>query len=262
MSVDNSLYDTQAETWWDENGFLSIIRSLLNPARFGYFRDTLVDRLGVSPRGLRVLDVGCGGGLLAEEFARLGCRVAGIDPSSRSIAVADAHAAGQRLPIDYCVGTGESLPFADESFDLAYCCDVLEHVADLDVVISETARVLKPGGLYFYDTVNRTRTSRLVLIKLFQEWQWSSFMAPDTHDWEMFITPRELHTNMAWHGLANKDIVGLTTRRNVLRLIWALRQRKRGKISYGEMGRRLQVVRSRNTNAMYIGYAVKNGTRA
>lgn len=106
--------------------------------------------LGRDPTGLRALDIGCGGGFLAEEFARLGCRVVGVDPSKISIETAGRHAAGAGLDVTYLVGAGEQLPVADSSFDIAYCCDVLEHVSDLDSVIAETARALKPRGVYFF----------------------------------------------------------------------------------------------------------------
>jgi 2-polyprenyl-6-hydroxyphenyl methylase / 3-demethylubiquinone-9 3-methyltransferase len=257
MPVDNTLYETHAETWWDENGLLHLLRSLLNPARFGYFREILIDRLGRDPQRLRVLDVGCGGGLLAEEFARIGCRVSGIDPSPRSIAVARDHASAEGLEVGYGVAMGEALPFGDERFEVATCCDVLEHVDDLDMVIQEIARVLVPGGIFFYDTLNRTRLSKLVMIKLFQQWEWSRFMYPGTHDWEMFITPRELHSNMAWHGLANRDVIGLRPRANALKVLWTLGQRRRGRLGYADLARRLRLTRSRNTRVLFMGYAVK-----
>ncbi len=146
MPVDNELYDQLAWTWWDEHEILNALRILLNPGRFGYFVEVLVDRLKIDPKDNQVLDVGCGGGLLAEEFARLGCHVTGIDPSEPSLAVARAHALQEGLAIEYREGVGESLPFADACFDLVYCCDVLEHVNNLEAVISEIARVLKKDG--------------------------------------------------------------------------------------------------------------------
>jgi 2-polyprenyl-6-hydroxyphenyl methylase / 3-demethylubiquinone-9 3-methyltransferase len=133
---------------------------------------------------------GCGGGFLAEEFARLGFDVVGVDPSAVSIEAARAHAAASSLNIDYRVGAGEQLLVEDGMFDVAYCCDVLEHVSDLDRVISETARVLKPGGLYLFDTVNRTLQSKLVAIKIAQEWPLTRVVDTPMHDWQMFIKPR------------------------------------------------------------------------
>src|SRR5690242_4673237 len=150
MPVDNTIYDNPNDIWWDERGILSPLRTMMNPGRFGYFRKILTETLGIDPHGKTALDVGCGGGLLAEEFARLGFAVTGIDPAEPSLGTARAHAAASGLEIEYQVGRGEHLPFADTSFDVVYCCDVLEHVDDLDRVIAEIARVLKGGGVFMY----------------------------------------------------------------------------------------------------------------
>jgi 2-polyprenyl-6-hydroxyphenyl methylase / 3-demethylubiquinone-9 3-methyltransferase len=267
MPVDNTIYDKLADTWWDEEGFLNLLRTLVNPARFSYIHETLTVRLNRDPRTLRVLDIGCGGGLLTEEFARAGYDVSGIDPSEQSIAVAQRHALAGLAPAGngsapagraaYAVAQGERLPFAEDTFDAAYCCDVLEHLDDYDLVIEEAARVLKPDGVFFYDTFNRTRLSRLVMIKLFQEWRWSRIMMPRTHDWDMFITPRELRTNMAWHGFVEQDLIGLRPRRRAPMVLWNLLQKRRGKISFAELGRRLRLVPSRHLDIMYMGHAVK-----
>jgi len=255
VPIDNAMYDRLG--WWDDDTPLAGLRTGINPARFGYFRGVLVDRLGVDPKGLRALDIGCGGGLLAEEFARLGCRVTGVDPSEESIAAARDHARESGLDIEYRVAPGEELPFAEESFDIVYCCDVLEHVDDLGRVVAETARVLVPGGIYFYDTINRTRKSWLVMIKLAQEWHATSFTEPDLHDWDMFIRPPELHRMMERSGMANAEVVGLAPAGNPIALIGALRQRKRGEISHAEMGRRTKVKASRDAGVLYAGYGVK-----
>ena len=115
------------------------------------------------------MDVGCGGGFLAEEFAKDGFAVTGIDPADRSIEAARKHAADNNLEIDYRAGKEEALPFSDGSFDIVACCDVLEHVDDFSLVISEVARTLKAGGVFCFDTVNRTWLSNLVAIKLFKK---------------------------------------------------------------------------------------------
>ena len=200
MPIDKQMYDRLSHTWW-EGGFLSILKSGLNPARFGYMRRILVNELGLDPAGLRTLDVGCGGGLLAEEFAQLGCAVTGVDPSPKSIEVAREHAAIAGFDIDYREASGESLPFADGEFPVVYCCDVLEHVDDVGRTVNEIARVLEPGGVFLFDTINRTRRSRLLMIKVAQDWKGTAFADPDLHDFDMFIKPVELDAHLKRAGL-------------------------------------------------------------
>jgi 2-polyprenyl-6-hydroxyphenyl methylase/3-demethylubiquinone-9 3-methyltransferase len=251
MPIDNDLYDRMAGSWWDETGFLHTLAAFI-PPRFGYME--------IDPRGLRTLDIGCGGGGLGEEFARLGCDVSGIDPSGESLAAAARHAEEQGLRIDYRQGTGEAIPFADASFDAAYSCDVLEHVADLPRVIAETARVLKPGGVFLYDTINRTWRSKLVVIKLFQEWSATSLMPPDLHDWNLFIKPRELLQLLDRNGLRNRGMTGLSPAAgplSVFHIFQTLRARKRGELTYAEAVRRIDLHESRDMSISYMGHAVK-----
>lgn len=257
MPVDNQLYDRLADTWWNDDSVLSLLRTSINPARFGYMRRVLVDELGIHPRGMTALDVGSGGGLLAEEFARLGFRVTGLDPSAESVEAARAHAAQEGLDIEYTVGAGEQLPFPDESFDIAYCCDVLEHVDDLGRVLAETSRVLKPGGTYLYDTINRTRRSKLVVIKLMQEWRATALMEPNLHDWDMFIKPSDLESALRKAGLENRDIVGIGPRGNPIGMIRDLRKRARGDMTFGEFGKRNVMRETRDTSLSYAGHALK-----
>ncbi len=257
MPVDNELYNQPGDIWWGETGALSLLRTALNPARFGYFRQALSERLRLDPRGLRALDVGCGGGLLAEEFARLGCQVTGIDPSAPSIETARTHASQMGLAIAYQVGMGEQLPFADASFDLVYCCDVLEHVNDLEQVIAETARVLKPGGVYCFDTINRTLFSKLVTIKLFQDWRVTAFLPPHLHTWEQYITPAELRRLLARYGLIPQEMTGLTPEANPLRLLWLLLRYKRGALSFQQLSAAARFKAGGHTLASYLGYALK-----
>lgn len=259
MPVDNQLYDEMADSWWDESGFLHVLRGI-NPARFGYMRRVLLEELGIDPRGKKTLDVGCGGGLLAEEFARLGCDVTGIDPSEKSLEAARSHAKAAGLGIEYRQATGESIPFPEGTFDIVYCCDVLEHVQDLGKVIAEISRVLKPDGTFLYDTINRTLKSWLVMIKLFQDWGWTSFMPANLHDWRMFIKPDELVSLMAARGLENRGQTGLAPSASTIRAIRILRARKRGEISYLVATRRLGLRESRDKSVLYAGYASKAPT--
>jgi 2-polyprenyl-6-hydroxyphenyl methylase/3-demethylubiquinone-9 3-methyltransferase len=257
MPVDNTLYDQQADLWWDDHAPLALLRTAFTPARFGYIRQVLVERLGLAPHQLTALDIGCGGGLLAEEMTRLGCHVTGVDPSASSLAVARAHAHASGLSITYLEGVGEQLPFPDASFDLVYCCDVLEHVHDLERVIAETARVLKPGGVYCYDTINRTLISRFVTITLFQEWRAARILPQGLHDWHHYITPRELQRLLTRHGLAHQEMRGLLPATNPFSLLRALRQFKRGKLTYAQLGAAIPFRVGGHTRISYIGYALK-----
>jgi 2-polyprenyl-6-hydroxyphenyl methylase / 3-demethylubiquinone-9 3-methyltransferase len=251
------VYDRLGESWWDETSLLNLLHGSITPGRFAYFRDMLARQFGAGAAGLRVLDIGCGGGFLAEEFAALGCQVTGVDPSPVSVGAARAHAAGRGLRIDYRVGAGEELPVPDAAFDVACCCDVLEHVSDVDRVISETARVLRSGGLYLFDTVNRTRTSRLLAIKAMQQWPLTRLTDVAVHDWAMFITPAELTAVLERHGLAPGETTGLGARAAPLAVLRSLVSARLGRITYGEFSRRLDVGQVSSTAVSYMGFATK-----
>jgi 2-polyprenyl-6-hydroxyphenyl methylase/3-demethylubiquinone-9 3-methyltransferase len=266
LPADNTLYDTYAGDWWNENSFLHLLKTGLNPARFGYFLSILKAR-GLKSASLRVLDVGCGGGILSEEFARAGCSVSGIDQSAASIATAQGHARQEKLEIDYRVGAAEELPFPSASFDVVVCCDMLEHVADVDKVVAEAARVLrspepgsgKPGGLYLFDTINRTPQSYIETILFAQELSFTRIFLPGTHDWRQFIRPNEMTGYLEKHGLQPGELTGLhpgIPSQMVSKEISCL---KRGEINYAEFGRRLNFQTGGGTNGNYIGYAVREG---
>ena len=257
MQIDNDVYDRLGESWWDETSPLNLLHGSVTPGRFAYFRDVLTRRLSADPAELRALDIGCGGGFLTEEFAALGWQVTGVDPSPASISAARAHAAGRGLPIDYRVGSGEDLPVPDAAFDVAFCCDVLEHVSDLDRVISETARVLKPGGLYLFDTINRTLRSKLLAIKVMQEWPLTRLTDVAIHDWDMFIAPAELAGILKRHGLAPDQMTGLGSRARPLPVLRSFASARRGRITYGEFSRRLDVGQVSSTAVSYMGFATK-----
>jgi 2-polyprenyl-6-hydroxyphenyl methylase/3-demethylubiquinone-9 3-methyltransferase len=257
MPADNQIYDRLAETWWDSQGILHVIRTGLNPVRFGYAQHVLEREGWTDLSGIRALDIGCGGGLLAEEFAGLGCDVAGIDPSHPSVEVAIAHALRSGLSIDYSVAAGEAIPFADATFDLVYCCDVLEHVSDVDRVVAETARVLKPNGLYIYDTLNRTLASRFVAVTLLE--QWLDLAPRGLHDADQFIRPSELRRMMKKHGLQHLETRGIVPGIGPLKTARGLWNLKRGAITYPELGRRLRLRTGWNQSVSYIGYGVRLG---
>jgi 2-polyprenyl-6-hydroxyphenyl methylase / 3-demethylubiquinone-9 3-methyltransferase len=257
MPIDNELYNHLSATWWDETEALGILRTWFNPVRFNYFRRILTSASQPDPRGLTLLDVGCGGGLLAEEFAGLGCQVTGLDPSEASLDTAREHARQAGLEIAYQSGVGEHLPFADASFDIVICCDVLEHVNDLEQVIKEIARVLKPGGHFFYDTINRTFFAWFADIQVAQVWKITRFMPRDLHDWRKFIKPQELLRCLQKCQLQHREMKGISPRANPFVSFLLFLQHKQGKITLTTMGKRLAFHESKDLIGSYMGYALK-----
>jgi 2-polyprenyl-6-hydroxyphenyl methylase/3-demethylubiquinone-9 3-methyltransferase len=212
----------------------------MNPARFGYFKEVLG-----SVRGLRVLDVGCGGGLLAECFAREGALVSGIDLSQSSLVAARRHGEAVEISAGYVCASGDLLPFLDSSFDAVMSADFLEHVTDLDAVICECSRVLKSSGIFLYDTINRTLRSRVVVVWLFERVM--RLIPQRTHDPRMFIKPEELHRAMARYGIANCETRGLVPERGpVAALAGLAKNRRAGPYTVTD-----------DTAISYIGYGVK-----
>ncbi|CAN5485254.1 hypothetical protein BH10PSE7_BH10PSE7_15870 [soil metagenome] len=201
---DLSIYDSHADHWWD--GSWRWLRTLQNlvPPRLAYF-----DRIADWP-GKDVLDLGCGGGFMAEALAAMGAKVTGIDPAEKALAIARRHAASRALSIKYIWGSGEALPVADQSMDYVVCVDVLEHVADLDAVICEIGRVLRPGGLFLFDTINRTWLATLVMVVLGE--RILRILPAGTHDPAKFIKPRELTAKLVARGFLVSDFAGLGPR--------------------------------------------------
>jgi 2-polyprenyl-6-hydroxyphenyl methylase / 3-demethylubiquinone-9 3-methyltransferase len=255
VPVDNQLYDRLADTWWDEDAWLHLLRTSLNPARIGYLRDAAAAH-GIDPSSARALDVGCGGGLMAEDVARMGFRVTGVDPSTKSLQTAREHARASGLDISYLEGPGERLPLEDAVFDLVYCCDVLEHVDSVPGVLREVRRVIRPGGLFVYDTINRTPISKLLLIKVFQEWESTRLVDPGLHDHAQFIKPRELERMLGDAGFEPGRVTGMKPKANPIALYRLLRARKRGDVSMHEFAQRAAFALSRDTSASYLGTAV------
>ncbi|MCX6568259.1 MAG: bifunctional 2-polyprenyl-6-hydroxyphenol methylase/3-demethylubiquinol 3-O-methyltransferase UbiG [Candidatus Aminicenantes bacterium] len=257
--IDNGIYAVQSDQWWQPESAWYQMTVTFNPARVGYAKRKLLEELKVDPRGTAALEVGCGGGFLSEEIARMGFATTGVDPSERSIRVAADHARKSGLDIRYLTGTGESLPFEDRSFGAVFCCDVLEHVRDLPKVISEISRVLKPGGVFFYDTINRTWASFLGAIKIGQLSKRWAFFPPNLHVWRMFIKPREMKSLLRQNGLVWKEHRGMMPDVPIPRLLGYLRKRAKGEWTYAELAGRVRMIESRITAAMYMGFAVKKG---
>ncbi|MDO6413199.1 bifunctional 2-polyprenyl-6-hydroxyphenol methylase/3-demethylubiquinol 3-O-methyltransferase UbiG [Sphingomonas sp. BIUV-7] len=198
-----------AKDWWDPKGSSAMLHRL-NPVRLGYVRRQIDAVWDCDPRarrpleGRRVLDLGCGAGLLSEPLARLGGHVTGIDAAPENIGVARAHAEGQGLGIDYRAGGIESLE--GETFDLIVSMEVIEHVADPAGFVAGIARALAPGGLVILSTPNRTPLSRLALITVGEG---LGMVPKGTHDWNKFVTPDELAALLDEVRLETIDRTGL-----------------------------------------------------
>jgi 2-polyprenyl-6-hydroxyphenyl methylase / 3-demethylubiquinone-9 3-methyltransferase len=204
MRNDLTIYDRVADHWWSDD--VRWVRTLKNlvPGRLAWF-DRHIDW-----RGKDVLDLGCAGGFMAEAMAARGANVTGIDPAAQAIDAARSHARAAGLRIGYDVGVGEALPYDAAGFDAVVCVDVLEHVTDLHKVLAEVTRVLRPGGLFLYDTINRNPLARLATITIAEDVL--RLLPRGTHDPRMFIRPRELRAAMQGAGLVPGPVTGLGPR--------------------------------------------------
>ena len=242
---------------------MHFLYAAVNTARFEYFSAFLARAKPQCPGGdpLELLDIGCGGGFLTEAFARQeGFRVCGVDPSGPSLAEAERHARQMGFDIAYQMGNGESLPFPDHSFGVVCCCDVLEHVADRNAILAEVHRVLKPGGVFLYDTINRTWLSHLAFIEVAQKWPLTRFVPTDFHDSRFFVSPETLCREMGHQGLTPQCLTGLgppTGPVSLARLLGAFHQVQQGRITPGELGRRFPFKVKTDTSLSYMGCARK-----
>jgi 2-polyprenyl-6-hydroxyphenyl methylase/3-demethylubiquinone-9 3-methyltransferase len=201
-----------AAEWWDPNGKLAPLHRL-NPLRLGYIRDHAAahwqrDPLAGTPlAGLSLLDVGCGGGLIAEPMARLGAEVTGIDAAAGNLATARLHADGQGLAIDYRHSTAEALAESAASFDIVLALEIVEHVADVGLFLNSCGRLVKPGGLIFLSTLNRTAKAwALAIAGAEYVLRW---LPRGTHDWRKFLKPSEVARGLGSAGIDLQEIVGV-----------------------------------------------------
>jgi len=199
---DLTIYDKVANEWWDgKTKWLRTLHAMV-PARMRYFHKYVP-----TWQDQHVLDLGCAGGFMAEAMAQRGAVVTGVDPARDAIQAARSHAAQSGLEIDYWVGVGENLDAPDASFDVIVCVDVLEHVDDLGAVLDTIHRLLKPGGWFCYDTINRNVLAKAAVI-------WGAeniirLLPKGTHDPKMFITPGELRQDLKQRGFQRIEMAGL-----------------------------------------------------
>jgi 2-polyprenyl-6-hydroxyphenyl methylase/3-demethylubiquinone-9 3-methyltransferase len=205
-------FDALAATWWDPRGKMAVLHKF-NPVRLGYIRDLATGHFGRDAKrldclkDLRILDIGCGGGILSEPLARLGANVVGVDASQANVAAARRHAEDEGLSIDYRCGTAEALADAGERFDLVLAMEVVEHVSDVPLFISRCAEMVKPGGLMIVATINRTLKSfALAIVGAEYVLRW---LPVGTHRWDKFVTPNELTLAIEQAGLKVIDETGV-----------------------------------------------------
>jgi len=201
-----------AGEWWDPAGKFAPLHRL-NPVRIGYIRDRAARHWrrealsGMPLEGFRLLDIGCGGGLLCEPMARLGARVTGIDAAQRNIAIATGHAEKQGLAIDYRCQSAEALAEEGRQFDIVLALEVVEHVADAALFLKSCGRLVKPGGLFFLSTLNRTAKAWALAIagaEYILHW-----LPRGTHDWRKFLKPSEVANDLRASGIDVEEIVGV-----------------------------------------------------
>ncbi len=216
-------FEALADAWWDPDGDLAPLHKL-NPPRLGYIRDHICRRFGRDPRepgpfaGLRVLDIGCGGGLLCEPMARMGARVTGADAAEKNLRVAALHAAASGLEVDYRHATAEELARQGAEYDVVVNMEVVEHVADVGLFLDACGALVAPGGLMIMATLNRTaKAFALAIVGAEYLLRW---LPRGTHDWRKFVTPAELTRALTGAGLEVSDVTGV--RFDPLRDCWEL----------------------------------------
>jgi 2-polyprenyl-6-hydroxyphenyl methylase/3-demethylubiquinone-9 3-methyltransferase len=210
--VEVARFSALADEWWDQRGKMAVLHKF-NPVRLAYIRDAACKHFGRNPRQLdclkelRILDIGCGGGILCEPLARLGAAMVGADPAERNIAAAKLHAGQSELAIDYRVTTAEALADAGGRFDIVLAMEVVEHVADVKLFVARCAEMVDAGGLMIAATINRTMKSfALAIVGAEYVLRW---LPRGTHQWDKFVTPDELAIAMERAGLRTGDERGV-----------------------------------------------------
>jgi len=211
--ADIDRFAAQSASWWDPEGSFRPLHRI-NPARLDFIRRRLLSSFGRDPHALRpfdglsLVDIGCGGGLIAEPMARLGFAVTGIDAGAATIDIARAHAAASGLAIDYRVADAETLARAGERFDAALALEIVEHVADREAFIAALGALIRPRGAFVGATLNRTaRSFALAIVGAEYLLGW---LPRGTRDWQRFVRPSEFVLGLRRHGLVTTRLAGLS----------------------------------------------------
>lgn len=207
-----SRFAAMAGEWWDANGPMRPLHRL-NPIRLGYIKERVARHFDRDPGrssaldGLRILDIGCGAGLVSEPLCRMGATVTGVDPSPEVIAAARLHAGDGDLAIDYRATTAEALAAAGETFDAVLMLEVVEHVADVPAFVATVGSLVRPGGMVVASTINRTlKAFALAIVGAEYVLRW---LPPGTHSYDRLVTPEELAAAFSGAGLAPFDETGV-----------------------------------------------------
>ncbi len=215
-------FTAMADEWWDEAGKFKPLHQF-NPIRISYIRRKIIEHFALDAKAikvfsdLKILDIGCGGGLISEPFARMGANVTAIDAGEKNIAIAKIHAEKSGLKIDYLATSAEELVETGEKFDVVFALEIIEHVADVEAFVKSCAALVKPSGLVFIATLNRTLKS-LALAKIAAEYilRW---LPIGTHDWKKFLKPSEINSYANKNGLELKELEGFSY--NLLKDEWS-----------------------------------------
>lgn len=205
-------FSAMAAEWWDPTGKFKPLHKI-NPVRLAYIRDKVSSHFGRDPKshrpleGLRILDIGCGGGLLSEPVARMGANVLGADASEKNIKIAMTHSAQSGVEVDYRAVTAEALAEAGETFDVILNMEVVEHVADVDFFLSTCASMVRPGGLMLVSTINRTmKAAALAIVGAEYVLRW---LPRGTHQYEKLVRPEEIEGPLAKSGMQVLELKGV-----------------------------------------------------
>ena len=224
--AETAKFAAMAEEWWDPDGKFAPLHKF-NPVRLQFLRDRICARFGRDPMGNRPLeglalaDIGCGGGLLSEPMARLGATVTGIDAVEKNVRTAATHAEAVGVAVDYRCDTVEAKAARGETYDVVLNMEVVEHVADVALFLESSATLVKPGGIMFIATLNRTlKAFGLAIVGAEYIMRW---LPRGTHDWNKFVRPSELAAPLRRAGLEMTEIAGVAY--NPLKDKWSLAPR-------------------------------------